>query len=54
MQEPEYKKDIVANLRGYYLTEIITALGKNNLIETLINKKKINFKNLKNKISKKH
>jgi hypothetical protein len=41
---PDYKKEIVSNIRGYYFTQIIASLYKSNLFLELLKNKKIKKK----------
>jgi len=47
---PDYKKEIVSNIRGYYFTQIIASLYKSNLFFELLKNKKIKKKKKKNQI----
>ena len=41
MDISDFQKNIVQNLRGFQLTQIISYLGKSNYIDSIIHKKKI-------------
>lgn len=50
--ETDFKKEIVLNLRGFFLTQIISTLVKNNSIKIILEKEKFylnDFKLIKNK-----
>ena len=53
MDISEFQKNIVQNLRGFYLTQIISYLGRSNFIDSIINKKKIDLKKDKSIYSEK-
>jgi hypothetical protein len=50
---PDYKKEIVSNIRGYYFTQIIASLYKSNLFLELLKNKKIKKKKIKSEFSSK-
>ena len=53
MDISDFQKNIVQNLRGFYLTQIISYLGKSNYIDSIISKKKIDLNKDKSIFSKK-
>ena len=50
---PDYKKEIVSNIRGYYFTQIIASLYKSNFFLELLKNKKIKKKKIKSEFSSK-
>ena len=52
METSDYKKNIISNLRGFYLTQIIVNLGRIGLIDSILSKNSIEINRLGRKISK--
>ena len=49
MQTSEFQKNIIQNIRGFYLTQIISHLGKLGFLDKILNDDIINLK--KNKLN---
>ena len=53
MQTTNFQKNIIQNIRGFYLTQIISVLGKSEYIDSILKLKKIDVKNNKHNFSPK-